>query len=181
MRHRGVKLCLLCLAASLAACSPRYVVDPLPAWDACLKSCTRDDETGRLIRRGCLQGCEMALEAFPFTGSVYAGQHDCEAAVARYGVEGKLRMLEARCMEEGTQVHRRRGCRDGVRTFYGHLTPAMCIGAAGPAAEAAPSTGYRPSVEDESTGGVPAADVATQGEHATAAQDGAVMNDREGD
>ncbi|ADP86060.1 hypothetical protein [Nitratidesulfovibrio vulgaris] len=179
MRHRGVMLFLLCLPVLLVACGPRYVADPLPAWNACLAGCARDDETGRLIRRGCLQGCEMALEAFPFAESVYAGRQPCEAALGRFDVEGLLRTLDARCMQEGTQVHRRRGCRDGVRLFYGNMVPEMCVG------DADVNVSTKPPVALANDGAASAdgaeAEVVTQGEQAPVAPEGVRADAPEGD
>lgn len=134
----------VCLTVLGAGCAPRVTVDPLASWNACLERCNRSDELGRLTYAGCRQGCDMALDTFAFSDRVFIDAETCAGAVARFDAAPTLDVLEARCMEEGTQVHRRRGCRDAVRVFYDRLGADMCVGG-----QAAASSGVGPGSSRE--------------------------------
>ncbi|EGY26166.1 hypothetical protein DA2_1539 [Desulfovibrio sp. A2] len=122
-------LAVVLSALLLAGCAGRgglshVATDPL--LEQCQKRCQQDDEYGVLTRNGCMRGCEAAKVRFPLRGSHYMSEESCRQAVNGLDVEAQLRLMDTYCEDTWVTIHRRKGCKDAARAFYGAVGEQLC-------------------------------------------------------
>ncbi len=139
MRIFGVfgLVCLLMLAPGfISGCQPKQQASNEPAIDYrtwvyvddlvadCLARCERGGAYGQLTHNGCVYACEEVGQTFRLRDRVYPNWQRCEEAVRGIEENAFLRDYDEMCMTYTDNIHRQRGCLDGVRFYYELLNPA---------------------------------------------------------
>ena len=93
----------------------------------CLSRCERSGDYGSLTHNGCVYACEEIDRTFGLQGRVYSDWRHCEDAVRGISEDSFLADYDEMCMTYTDNIHRQRGCLDGVRFYYANLDPsAVC-------------------------------------------------------
>jgi hypothetical protein len=90
----------------------------------CLAFCERSGAYGILTRNGCIYACLEITRTFNLQGRVYRDWQRCEEAVRNIAGNRFLVDYDEMCMTHTDNIHRQRGCLDGVRFYQSLLSPA---------------------------------------------------------
>ena len=102
---------------------PSTSVSLSTARSACIKACGGNSDYAAAVRNGCLDGCEKAVNSYPYAEDIFSNWEVCKEKVNLSQGKGLNNSL-AECMNYTDNIYRQQGCKDGTKAFYRALNPA---------------------------------------------------------
>ena len=88
----------------------------------CIKACGGNSDYAAAVRNGCMDGCERAVNSYPYAGETFSNWEVCKEKVNLSLGHGLNKNLDE-CNNSTDNIYRQQGCKDAARAFYRALNP----------------------------------------------------------